>query len=229
MAIPLLGYPLSSQNGRVSNLAGDESTVRSQLYPSAAAGDDTNRIAMDALIEQAYRQVFFHAMRSDREPFLESQLRSGNITVRDFIRGLLLSERFQQGYYQCSSNYRMVDRLSGARPPVHVNMVVIDWREQPRRHLAGQHGVYALLRTWFRSRSLPGRAWVKLRSISNFRATELTGLSGTDPADKWASCCIPAADLGCLDQWPVTWLTPAIGGFELGRVLLTIAGEMMHT
>ncbi len=50
MAIPLLGYPLSSQNGRVSNLAGDESTVRSQLYPSAAAGDDTNRIAMDALI-----------------------------------------------------------------------------------------------------------------------------------------------------------------------------------
>ena len=96
MAIPLLGYPLSTQNGRVSNLAGDNSTVQSQLYPSSAAGDDTNRSDMDAVIEQAYRQVFFHAMRSDREPFLESQLRSGNITVRDFIRGLLLSERFQR-------------------------------------------------------------------------------------------------------------------------------------
>ena len=68
---------------------------------------------MDGLIEQAYRQVFFHAMRSDREPFLDSQLRSGNITVRDFIRGLLLSERFQQGYYQSNSNYRMVNQVVG--------------------------------------------------------------------------------------------------------------------
>ena len=27
MAIPLLGYPLNTQNGRVSNLAGDNSTI----------------------------------------------------------------------------------------------------------------------------------------------------------------------------------------------------------
>ena len=40
MAIPLLGYPLSTQNGRVSNLAGNTSTVQAQLYPSAA-GDAT--------------------------------------------------------------------------------------------------------------------------------------------------------------------------------------------
>ena len=113
MAIPLLGYPLNTQNGRVSNLAGDNSTIKPQTYASSAAGDDSARTEMDSLIEQAYRQVFFHAMRSDREPFLESQLRSGNITVRDFIRGLLLSERFQQGYYQCSSNYRMVDQVVG--------------------------------------------------------------------------------------------------------------------
>ena len=113
MAIPLLGYPLNTQNGRVSNLAGDSSTIKPQMYASCAAGDDTSRVEIDSLIKQAYRQVFFHAMRSDREPFLESQLRSGNITVRDFIRGLLLSERFQQGYYQCNSNYRMVDQVVG--------------------------------------------------------------------------------------------------------------------
>jgi len=98
MALPLLGYPLSAQNSRVSNLAGDNSTVQSPLYGTSAAGDESTRAEMDRLIEQAYLQVFFHAMRSDREPFLESQLRSSNITVRDFIRGLLLSERFQQGY-----------------------------------------------------------------------------------------------------------------------------------
>ena len=102
MGIPHLGYPLhplNTQNGRVSNLARDNSTIKPQTYASSAAGDDSARTEMDGLIEQAYRQVFFHAMRSDREPFLESQLRSGKITVRDFIRGLLLSERFQQGFY----------------------------------------------------------------------------------------------------------------------------------
>ncbi len=50
-------------------------------------------------------------MRRDREPFLESQLRNGNVTIRDCMRGLLLSEGFQQGYYQFNSNYRMVDQV----------------------------------------------------------------------------------------------------------------------
>ena len=100
MAVPLQVYPLTTQNARVSNLAGDSSTVRTELTGSSAGGADAYRSDVDNLIEQAYQQIFFHAMRSDREPFLESQLRSGNITARDFIRGLLLSERFQQGYYQ---------------------------------------------------------------------------------------------------------------------------------
>ena len=62
MVIPLLGYPLNTQNGRVSNLAGDNSTIKPQTYASSAAGDDSARTEMDSLIEQAYRQVFFHAM-----------------------------------------------------------------------------------------------------------------------------------------------------------------------
>jgi phycobilisome rod-core linker protein len=35
-------------------------------------------------------------MSCDREIYLESQLRSGYITMRDFVRGLLLSERFSK-------------------------------------------------------------------------------------------------------------------------------------
>ena len=121
MAVPLKAYPLTTQNSRVSNLDGDNSTVRNQLPGSSTAGADGYRSDIDALIEQAYRQVFFHAMKSDRDPYLESQLRSGNITMRDFIRGLLLSERFQKGYYQCNSNYRMVDQVVGRvlGRPVH--------------------------------------------------------------------------------------------------------------
>jgi hypothetical protein len=189
MAIPLLGYPLSTQNGRVSNLAGDNSTVQSQLYPSSAAGDDTNRSDMDAVIEQAYRQVFFHAMRSDREPFLESQLRSGNITVRDFIRGLLLSERFQQGYYQCSSNYRMVDQVVGRvlGRPTHGDAERRAWSI-----VIGEKGFTAFVDAVLdspeymesfgydlvpqqRSRVLPGRSLGRPRSTSNSRATGPTG------------------------------------------------------
>lgn len=95
MSLARLPYCDSAQNARVS---GD--VVREQG-------------TSDALINKAYRQVFFHAMEADRDPYLESQLRNGTITVRDFIRGLLLSERFLQGYHQCSSNDRMVDQVVG--------------------------------------------------------------------------------------------------------------------
>lgn len=129
MGIPLQKYPLTSQNNRVSNLAGDFDTVRSQLTGSISSADSTYRADIDEMIEQAYRQIFFHAMQCDRDSFLESQLRSGNITMRDFIRGLLLSERFQQGYYQCSSNYRMVDQVVGRvlGRPVHGEAERLAW------------------------------------------------------------------------------------------------------
>jgi phycobilisome rod-core linker protein len=64
---------------------------------------------MDALIEAAYRQIFFHAFAADREKFLESQLRSGQITVRDFIRGLCLSRTFTGSFFNLNSNYRFVE------------------------------------------------------------------------------------------------------------------------
>jgi phycobilisome rod-core linker protein len=65
---------------------------------------------MTNLIEAAYRQIFFHAFKHDRETFLESQLRSGQITVRDFIRGLLLSNTYRRSFYDLNSNYRFVEQ-----------------------------------------------------------------------------------------------------------------------
>lgn len=64
---------------------------------------------MDALINAAYRQMFFHAFKCDRQPFLESQLRNGQITVRDFIRGLALSPTFYSSFYEKNSNYKFVE------------------------------------------------------------------------------------------------------------------------
>ena len=251
MAIPLLGYPLDTQNGRVSNMAGDNSTIKPQTYASSAAGDDSARTEMDSLIEQAYRQVFFHAMRSDREPFLESQLRSGNITVRDFIRGLLLSERFQQGYYQCSSNYRMVDQVVGRvlGRPTHGDAERRAWSI-----VIGEKGftsfVDALLDSpeymncfgydlvpQQRSRVLPGRGLGEIPIYQQFprygtdwrdalqdRAPSQQGAEAQrlDVAATWVNDEPPAF---ALKLWLGLF---AVGGFEIVRVLLTIVVAMLR-
>jgi phycobilisome rod-core linker protein len=65
---------------------------------------------LDALIEAAYRQLFFHAFAVDRESTLESQLRNGNISVRDFVRGLLLSDTYRRSFYELNNNYRFVEQ-----------------------------------------------------------------------------------------------------------------------
>ena len=113
MTIPVRTYSQKSQNSRVNNLAGNSDSIKYQVTGEISAASVSTRQDMDSLIEQTYKQIFFHAMSCDRDIYLESQLRSGYITMRDFVRGLLLSERFQQGYYQCSSNYRMVDQIVG--------------------------------------------------------------------------------------------------------------------
>jgi phycobilisome rod-core linker protein len=105
VAIPLLSYAPSSQNQRVAgfDVYGDE---QARVFSTDNLLSTTD---MDALIEAAYRQVFFHAFAADREKYLESQLRSGQITVRDFIRGLCLSNTFTNSFYNLNSNYRFVE------------------------------------------------------------------------------------------------------------------------
>ena len=74
--------------------------------------DRTPELASE-IIERCYRQIYFHAMSCDRDKSLESQLKSGAITVRDFIRGLLLSDRFYRGYIECNGNDRVVEQVIG--------------------------------------------------------------------------------------------------------------------
>ncbi|HAC65931.1 MAG TPA: phycobilisome rod-core linker polypeptide CpcG [Cyanothece sp. UBA12306] len=106
MALPLLDYAPKSQNARVAGyvVPGDEQPTTYTTENVLSPGDLGN------LIEAAYRQIFFHAFSWDREPFLESQLRNGQITVRDFIRGLLLSKTFINSFYEKNSNYRFVEQ-----------------------------------------------------------------------------------------------------------------------
>lgn len=107
MALPLLQYAPTTQNNRVAaiRVASDENQRSRQMDISMDAENLTT------VIESAYRQIFFHAFKSDRDRFLESQLRNGQITVRDFIRGLCLSDNFKRTFYGFNSNYKVVRHL----------------------------------------------------------------------------------------------------------------------
>ncbi len=99
MALPLLDYPLTAQNQRVH---GFEIAGRDASQPGIHDVDGT--------IYAAYRQIFNEQQltASSRQLVLESQLRSGQITVQDFIRGLATSEVFRTRNYDTNNNYRFV-------------------------------------------------------------------------------------------------------------------------
>lgn len=106
MAIPLLNYAPTAQNSRVKGFEVDNES-QSGIFSMETVFDSGD---LANLIEAAYRQIFFHAFKSDREPSLESQLRNGQISVRQFIRGLLLSETYTRAFYGMNSNYRCVEQ-----------------------------------------------------------------------------------------------------------------------
>ena len=106
MSIPLLSYAPFSQNQRVASFE-TGSDEQPKIFSTENLLSATD---MDILIEAAYRQIFFHAFVSDREPILESQLRTGQITVREFIQGLLLSDTYKKSFYNLNSNYRFVEQ-----------------------------------------------------------------------------------------------------------------------
>ncbi|MCS6812316.1 MAG: phycobilisome rod-core linker polypeptide [Cyanobacteria bacterium] len=107
MSLPLLTYPLSSQNQRVEGyeIFGDEQP-RIYTIDNLLRGTE-----VDEIIWAAYRQVFNEQqiLQHHRQVSLESQLRSHQITVQRFIHGLLLSDSFRRLNYECNSNYRFVE------------------------------------------------------------------------------------------------------------------------
>ncbi len=107
MPIPLLSYSPSSQNHRVAGYeVPNEDTPR--IYRLEDCGDDND---LQELIWAAYRQVFSEhvILQSNRQVFLESQLKNRSITVRDFIRGLAKSDVYRRLVVETNSNYRIVD------------------------------------------------------------------------------------------------------------------------
>jgi phycobilisome rod-core linker protein len=106
MPLPLLTYQPTSQNHRVSSfeVGGDQQPRLYSTHNSLSLGE------MDDLIMSAYRQIFNEQQMTEtsRQWSLESQLRGGQITTRDFIAGLAGSEVFRTRNYDTNNNYRFV-------------------------------------------------------------------------------------------------------------------------
>ncbi|MBD2104512.1 phycobilisome rod-core linker polypeptide [Leptolyngbya sp. FACHB-261] len=107
MSLPLLNYKPASRNHRVAGYeVANEETPRTYRKEDVTSATD-----FDELIWAAYRQIFSEhlILQSSRQTFLESQLRNGAVSVRDFIRGLGKSEVFYQLVVEANNNYRLVD------------------------------------------------------------------------------------------------------------------------
>ncbi|ELS02310.1 Phycobilisome Linker polypeptide [Xenococcus sp. PCC 7305] len=104
MSIPLLSYPLSTQNQRVAGyeVPGEE---QPKIYSTENILSDSEQ---NDLVWSAYRQIFNEQqlLTSNRQLALESQLKANQITVREFVRGLVLSPNFRERNYEPNNNYR---------------------------------------------------------------------------------------------------------------------------
>lgn len=252
MALPLLATRPVTQNARVNSFTiGSDETPR-RLPEGARRSPE----AFDELIERAYRQIFFHAFKFDREPVLESQLRSGQITTREFIRGLLLSRKFRDGFYRVNSNYRFVEQIVGRvlGRDINGNEERIAWSVViADRGLVGL--VDALLNSdeylenfgydevpYQRARVLPGRAKGELpfnQKAPRYDAYWREVSARRAPADPYGNAGARFSGSLMSPTWAggkppelaqKIWLAfVAVGALEVARVLLTTAGAMLST
>ncbi|MDX2100658.1 MAG: phycobilisome rod-core linker polypeptide [Leptolyngbyaceae cyanobacterium bins.59] len=120
MALPLLAYKPSSQNHRVASFGvSDQNEDTPYIYRIENVNSSSE---LQALIREAYRVVFNEQLllKFNRQVTLETRLANGSITVRDFIRELVKSERFYTLVVGVNDNYRLVEiivkRLLGRAP-----------------------------------------------------------------------------------------------------------------
>ncbi|MEM9004909.1 MAG: phycobilisome rod-core linker polypeptide [Cyanobacteria bacterium P01_F01_bin.86] len=106
VALPQLTYEPTSQNQRVKGFEvfGDE---QPRIFTIETLPDKGE---VEEIIQAAYRQIFHEQqmLASSRQPCLESQLRMGQSTVKEFVRSLLLSPVFRERNYEVNNNYRFV-------------------------------------------------------------------------------------------------------------------------
>ena len=82
-----------------------EQSMRVELRPNWTESD------VNAVIRAAYRQVFGnqYIMASERNTSAESLLRQGEISVRDFVRALALSDLYREKFFSATPQNRFIE------------------------------------------------------------------------------------------------------------------------
>ncbi len=106
-----LGFGLDAgQDSRIPSISASYTKAFEDYQPiELVAGDSLEQ--QDLVITAAYKQVFgnAHLMESERLTQVESQLRSGQITVLEFIRQLAKSERYRTLFWENCTNLRAIE------------------------------------------------------------------------------------------------------------------------
>lgn len=249
MALPLLATQLLTMNARVNSfqLPGGQDSREFKSGTGELSGNGN----FESQIAQAYKQIFFHAFKVDREPALESQLQNGQITMRDFVRGLLLSRKFRDDFYRCNSNYRMVEQVVNRvlGRPVHGNQERLAYSI-----MIAQHGLGAFIDSLLdseeymdtfgyntvpfqRSRILPGQALGTMPF--NQQAPRYDSIWRDKTAKRAPAKVLWQDAISQRPAWladaPAPWArklwqnTVAVGGFVITGLVLWIAAAMLST
>eukprot|EP00741_Cyanophora_paradoxa_P001840 tig00000507_g1783.t1 len=105
-SIPLLKYAPTCQNSRV---AGFE-RITTDAPTRFNTAEQPTVAERDAMIWAAYNQIMnVHHLAADRQVELETRVRDGRITVKEFVKGLATSPAFLATNFDTNSNYRFVE------------------------------------------------------------------------------------------------------------------------
>lgn len=122
-----LGVYRQQQEPQVSSTSDPYIKAFADIKPiELVFGDSAEKLEL--VIETAYQQVFSnaHLMESERFPQIESQLRSGRITVMEFIRLLAKSERYRDLFFSSCTNLTAIElnfkHLLGRTPENHAEI-----------------------------------------------------------------------------------------------------------
>jgi Phycobilisome Linker polypeptide len=76
-----------------------------ELRPNASESD------LQTVLRAVYKQLFgnTYILESDRLTSVESLLRNGTLTVREFVRALAKSELYKNRFFNCTSNNRFIE------------------------------------------------------------------------------------------------------------------------
>lgn len=95
--------PVINPDAKLGFDAFDDAPI--QLWPEHSEAD------VEVVIRAVYRQVLgnAHVMESERLTTLESQLRQGDISVREFVRGVAKSGLYRSRFFENSPRYRAIE------------------------------------------------------------------------------------------------------------------------